>query len=108
MFEGTKLAKARKIIDRRIKFHSYNGKEVIAYDADGMEYRFASTAEVERETRIRASRLSGCINRFKKGKTEVPLCEGFAWIYAEDEEQYSAKVKAWIALNATDNRKTHI
>ena len=50
----------------------------------------------------------GDINRFKKGKTEVPLCEGFVWIYAEDEEQYSAKVKAWIALNAADNRKTHI
>ena len=108
MFEGTILAKARKVIDRRTKNCSYNGKEVIAIDADGLEYRFASTAAVERETRIRASRLSGCINRFKKGKTEVPLCEGFVWIYAEDEEQYSAKVKAWIALNAADNRKTHI
>ena len=108
VFEGSILAKARKVIDRRAKFRPNAGKEVIAIDADGMEYRFKSCSDVERQTRIRASRISGVIGRYKRGKMEVPLCEGFCWIYAADEEQYSAKVKAWIALNAVDNRKTHI
>lgn len=108
MFEGTILFKARKIIDRRVRKFAAKGKKVIAIDADGEEYKFDSTAEVERQTKIRASRLSCVIGRYKKGKIEVPLCEGFCWMYEEDREEYEHKIKAWIALNATDNRKTHI
>ena len=108
MFEGTPLAKARKVIDRRAKNLHRNGKVVVAIDADCEEYKFESTADVERQTKIRASRLSALINRYKKGKSEVPLCEGFCWMYEEDREELEHKIKAWIALNAADNRKTHI
>lgn len=106
ILEGTKLGKARVIIDRRTKSLSYNGKEVIAIDADGMEYKFDSTAAVQRETGISAPGISRVINLYKKGKKEVPLLAGFCWIYTEDAEEYMHKVKAWIALNAADTRKT--
>lgn len=106
ILDGTKLGKARVIIDRRTKSLSYNGKEVIAIDADGMEYKFDSTAAVQRETGISAPGISRVINLYKKGKKEVPLFAGFCWIYTEDVEEYSHKVKAWIALNAADTRKT--
>ena len=108
ILEGTKLGKARLIIDRREKNNFRNGKEVIAIDADGLEYKFDSTAAVQRETGISAASISRVINLYKKEKREVPLHAGFCWLYAEDVEEFSHKVKAWIALNATDNRKTHI
>ena len=109
IFEGSILAKARKVIDRRARKSHNVGNPVIAIDADGMEYRFeGGTSEVEKTVRIKAGRLSNVMNRFKHGKTEVPLCEGFCWLYEKDMEEYSAKVKAWIALNSVDNRKTHI
>lgn len=109
MFEGTILAKARKVIDRRAKKSRNAGKPVIAIDADGTEYRFeGGTSEIEKQCRIRAGRLWGVMTRYKRGKMEVPLCEGFCWLYECDMEEYGPKVKAWIALNAVDNRKTHI
>ena len=108
IFMGTILANARRIIDRREKHKSYNGKPVIAIDADGEEYRFASCSDVERTTRIKGARISSAINDYKRGKREMPLVEGFAWIYEADKEEWQYKMKAWIALNAVDNRKTHI
>lgn len=108
VLEGTRLGKARLVIDRRTKQNFRSGKEVIAIDADCQEYKFESTAAVQRETGISSANISRVINLYKKGKKEVPLCAGFCWIYAEDVDQYSHKVKAWIALNATDNRKTNI
>ena len=108
ILEGTRLGKARQVIDRRNKERFYNGKEVIAIDADCQEYKFDSTAAVQRETGISAASISRVINLYKKEKREVPLYAGFCWLYTEDVEQYSHKVKAWIALNAADTRKTNI
>ena len=109
MFEGTILAKARKVIDRRAKKSRNAGKPIVAIDADGMEYRFAGgTSEVEKQTRIKAGRLWAAMTAYKRGKREIPLLEGFCWLYEADMEEFGPKVKAWIALNAEDNRKTHI
>ena len=108
IFEGTILAKARKIVDRRIRMSGNKGKVVIAIDADGMTYRFNSCVDVEKQTRIKASRISLVINRFKHNSIEVPICEGYCWMYEADMDMYEAPIKAWIALNALDTRKTTI
>ena len=108
VLEGTKLGKARLVIDRREKKNLRSSKEVIALDADCQEYKFDSTAAVQRETGISAPGISRVINLYKKGKKEVPLFAGFCWIYTEDVEEYGHKVKAWIALNAADTRKTTV
>ena len=104
---GTKLANARKIIDRRGKVTTYHGKPILAIDADGQCYEFLSVAAVERECRISASAITSAIGEYRKGKKEVPLCQGFCWCYCADKENLP-KIQAWIALNAVDNRKTHV
>ena len=107
VFAGTKLANARKIIALPKKRAGQNGKPIWAIDADGELYEFRSAAEVERQVRISSGRLSSAINDYKQGKREVPLVEGFVWCYCADKDLLP-KLKAWIALNAKDNRKTNI
>ncbi|MBQ4395487.1 MAG: hypothetical protein II825_09380 [Paludibacteraceae bacterium] len=104
---GTKLANARIIIDRRGRVNNYKGHPIMAIDADGMVYEFQSAAAVQRECRISSGAISSAIGDYKKGKKEVPLVQGFCWCYCKDKELLP-KIKAWIALNAADNRKTHI
>ena len=108
VFAGSILANARRIVDRRAVHRTNHGKPVIAIDADGEEYRFTSCADVERTIRVGYGRISSAINDFKRGKREMPLVFGFAWIYEADKDEYLNKIKAWIVLNAADNRKTHI
>ena len=104
---GTKLANARIIIDRRGKVATFKGNPIMAIDADGTVYEFRSAAAVERECRISSGAISSAIGDFKRGKKEVPLVQGFCWCYCKDKELLP-KIQAWIALNAEDNRKTHI
>lgn len=108
VFEGTILSKARKIIDRRGVLPVYKGKPVIAINADGEEYNFQSCAEVERKTLINAGRIQSAIHDYKLGKREIPLVEGFCWLYVADKDEWLVKVKAWINVHAEDNRKTNI
>ena len=108
VFEGTILSKARKIIDRRGVLPVYKGKPVIAIDADGEEYNFQSCAEVERKTLISAGCIQSAIHDYKLGKREIPLVEGFCWLYVADKDEWLGKVKAWINVHAEDNRKTKI
>ena len=107
VFAGTKLATARQVIWKKVSKGGMTGKPVWAIDADGELYEFRSCAEVERQTRINSGRISSAILDYKKGKREVPLVEGFVWLYCADKD-YLPKLQAWIALNAADNRKTHI
>ena len=84
------------------------GKPVIAIDADGEEYRFSSVADVERKVRISSSRIQTAMSDYKRGNREAPLVEGFCWLYEADRDEWLHKIKAWIMLNAADNRDTHI
>lgn len=104
---GTKLANARIIIDRRGKMPRYIAHPLMCIDADGTVYEFQSAKAVEREVRISSGAINSAISAFKKGKKEVPLCQGFCWCYCKDKELLP-KIQAWIALNAADNPNTHI
>lgn len=104
---GSILAKARKIETNRVMPH-YQGKPIIAIDADGETYRFASAAAVEQQVRISAARIQHAISEYKKGKREAPLVEGFCWLKEEDKDQWLHKIQAWVALNAKPNPNTHI
>ena len=107
MLAGSILAKARKIDAVRVQPH-YKGKPVIAIDADGETYRFASATAVEQQVRISAARITKAIAEYKSGKREAPLVEGFCWIKEEDKDEWLHKIQAWIVLNAQPNPNTHI
>lgn len=107
VFAGSRLSSARQIVCERHYNVVNAGKPIWAIDADGELHEFPNVATVERECRISSGRISSAINDFKKGKREVPLVEGFVWCYCKDDE-YLPKLRAWIALNAKDNRKTTI
>lgn len=107
VFAGTKLANARRVIWKKPPRGGHYGKPIWAIDADGELYEFPSCADVERQTRISSGRISAACLDYKKGKREVPLVEGFVWCYCADKDLLP-KLQAWIALNAADNRKTHI
>lgn len=107
VFIGSRLSSARQIVCER-KYNVFNaGKPIWAIDADGELHEFPNVATVERECRISSGRISSAINDFKKGKREIPLVEGFVWCYCKDDDLLPS-LKAWIALNAKDNRKTSI
>lgn len=107
IFTGSILAKARMIVTNRTVPH-YQGKPVIAIDADGETYRFASTADVQKQVRISAARIQKAMSEYKSGKRDAPLVEGLCWLREEDKTEYLHKVQAWIALNAKPNPDTHI